>query len=60
MSPEEAEHHYSHSNEANQKTPPMSIPLSQHRDDLFALPEMFENDQPPEIQARKQSVHLLL
>jgi hypothetical protein len=41
--------------------PPMTISLTQHlRDDLFALKEFFNINTPPEVQARRHSVQLLL
>jgi hypothetical protein len=42
-------------------TPPIFIQLTDHlRDDLFALREFFEVDQPQEVKARRQTVQLLL
>jgi hypothetical protein len=42
-------------------TPPTSIKITQHlRDDLFALREIFDLKTPPEVQARRQTVHLIL
>jgi hypothetical protein len=41
--------------------PPKTIGLTQHlRDDIYALKEFFDLPKPPKVQARKQSVHLLL
>jgi hypothetical protein len=41
--------------------PPTSMMLTQHlQDDIIALHEFFESSTPPEVQARRQAIHLLL
>jgi hypothetical protein len=41
--------------------PPTSIPIIQHlRDDIYALHKFFDLGKPPEVQARRHQVHLLL
>jgi hypothetical protein len=42
-------------------TPPQRIPLIQHlKDDIYALREFVQQTSPPEIQGRRQTVHVLL
>jgi hypothetical protein len=49
------------SNSTPYDAPPTTIPLIQHlRDDLYALREYLELDKPPEVQARRYYVQLLL
>jgi hypothetical protein len=41
--------------------PPKNVPLIKHlKNDIFALREFFNLEKPPEVQARRQTVHMLL
>jgi hypothetical protein len=48
-------------NESEKRHPPLTIPLIQHlRDDIYALKEFFDPPTSPEVQARRNKIHLLL
>jgi hypothetical protein len=61
ISQEEAEFLESKEKDENGFTPPQHIPLIQHLfDDIYALREFFHQSIPPEIQACRRAVHMLL
>jgi hypothetical protein len=60
MSEAEAELLSTRTKVKEQSEPPQTVPLIKHlRDDIWALREFFDLVVPPEIQARRQSVHML-
>jgi hypothetical protein len=61
ISEEELNLHSTNSESENQILSPDSVQLSQHlRDEIFALYQFFDQPSPPVVQARRQSINVLL